>query len=227
MLPIRDINPSRTTPWVNYALIVVNIGFFVWELSLGVNLGGTFERIGFIPSRFWITGFWVPDGISMLVSMFLHGGFLHLGSNMLYLWIFGDNIEDRMGHGKYFVFYLACGVAATFAHAVTNSSSTVPAVGASGSIAGVLGAYLVLFPHAKVTTFIPIGFFLILRELPALIVLGLWFVFQLFTGVASLGGPEAGGVAWFAHIGGFVAGLLLVSTFTMTGPKASAERYFR
>jgi membrane associated rhomboid family serine protease len=149
------------------------------------------------------------DGRSILVSMFLHGGWAHLLGNMLYLWIFGDNVEDRLGHLKYLVFYLACGWAATLAHAWANPQSAMPAIGASGAIAGVLGAYLVIFPRARVLTLIPLGFFLRLTELPAVIVLGLWFVLQLFSGVASLGArtAEAGGVAWWAHIGGFAVGL--------------------
>jgi rhomboid family protein len=144
--------------------------------------------------------------------MFLHGGWLHLGGNMLYLWIFGDNIEDRLGHGRYLLFYLLCGGFATFAHALMNPASTIPSIGASGAIAGVLGAYLILFPRARVLTIIPIFIFFTIREIPALIVLGLWFVLQLFIGFASLGMPsDAGGVAYFAHIGGFAAGIVLIA----------------
>lgn len=215
MLPIRDTNPRTGTPFVNVALIVVNVLMFLWEVSLGPRLAPVMESIAFVPARFWTAGNLLPDFFSMFVSMFLHGGWLHLGSNMLYLWIFGDNIEDRLGHFRYLVFYLLCGVAATLAHAFTNASSVIPAVGASGAIAGVLGGYLLMFPHARVMTFIPIGFFVTLRELPALLVLGLWFVLQLFTGAATFGmaGEQGGGVAYFAHIGGFVAGLALVKLF--------------
>ena len=141
---------------------------------------------------------------------------MHIGSNMLYLWIFGDNIEDRLGHTRYLIFYLACGFIATMAHAVFSPASRIPAIGASGAIAGVLGAYLVLFPHARVMTLIPIFVFITVRELPAILILGLWFVLQLFSGVGSLGVTDAqdmGGVAWFAHIGGFVAGMVLVGLF--------------
>lgn len=176
-------------------------------------MNAALASLAFTPARFWEPGQLVPDTASVFISMFLHAGWLHLGGNMLYLWIFGDNVEDRLGHVKYLIFYFACGIAATFAHAFMNPHSTLPAVGASGAIAGVLGGYLVLFPHARVMTFIPIGFVVALRELPAILVLGLWFVLQIFTGAASFGArslEEAGGVAYFAHIGGFVAGLILV-----------------
>ncbi|MDX1582239.1 MAG: rhomboid family intramembrane serine protease [Thermoanaerobaculia bacterium] len=223
MLPVRDINPRRTTPFVNYVLITLNIVAFAWELTLGPRLPQELASIAFIPRELFAPGRIVSDSFSIFVSMFLHAGWLHIGSNMLYLWIFGDNVEDRMGHGRYLIFYLLCGVIAALAHAFSSPGSQIPAIGASGAIAGVLGAYLVLFPHARVMTFIPFGFVLLLRELPALLVLGLWFVLQLFTGVASLGIPEAvehGGVAWWAHIGGFVAGLSLVFLFAKERKKA-------
>jgi len=226
MIPIRDLNPRRTTPWVTWSLVVVNVLVFVWELSLGSALPQRIAGMAFVPGRLFMPGQLVPATASIFVSMFLHGGFLHVGGNMLYLWIFGDNVEDRMGHGRFIVFYFACGVAAAVAHALSNPSSHLPAIGASGAIAGVLGAYLVLFPHARVMTFIPIGFFVILREIPAIVVLGLWFVLQLFTGAASLGLPDAverGGVAWFAHIGGFVAGLVLVFVFAKAPPRRKGD----
>lgn len=216
MIPLRDTNPRRVFPIVNITLIVLNILAFIWELSLGVRLEGALASIAFVPARFWVPGYYVADTYSIIVSMFLHGGWLHLGSNMLYLWIFGDNVEDRMGHLRYLFFYLLCGFAATWAHAFFNAASQIPAVGASGAIAGVLGAYLLLFPRARVVTLIPIGFLLMLREIPALLVLGLWFVIQAFSGWASVAARTAedvGGVAWFAHIGGFIAGLLLVHLF--------------
>jgi membrane associated rhomboid family serine protease len=221
MIPLRDRNPRTTTPWVNYILIALNLAGFAWELSLGVRFEATLASVAFVPERFWQPGGWGADGMSMLVSMFLHAGWLHIGSNMLYLWIFGDNVEDRLGHFRYLVFYLACGFAATMAHAVLNAGSGLPAIGASGAIAGVLGAYLILFPRAHVMTLIPIGFFIAVRELPALLILGLWFVIQIFSGVASIGAAEAGGVAWWAHIGGFVAGLVLV--FILGGKRKPPE----
>jgi membrane associated rhomboid family serine protease len=213
MIPLRDENPRHGVPVVNSVLIVINILVFLWEMSLGPWIEPTLERIAFVPAHFWAAGGLLLSIKAMFVSMFLHGGWIHLIGNMLYLWIFGDNVEDRLGHFRYLLFYLLCGVAATLAHAVTNPASIVPAVGASGAIAGVLGAYLILFPHARVLTVIPIFLFVTVRELPALIVLGLWFVLQLFTGAATLGAPSAetgGGVAYFAHIGGFVAGMILI-----------------
>lgn len=216
MIPLRDDNPRRTFPFITYALIALNVLAFLWELGLGQNLDRAIFTIAFIPARFWQPGNWIPDVLSMVFSMFLHGGFMHIGSNMLYLAIFGDNIEDRLGHTRYLIFYLLCGFGATLAHAFFSASSRVPAIGASGAIAGVLGAYLLLFPHARVLTLIPIIFFITIRELPAIIILGLWFVLQLFSGVGSLGIPDAqdmGGVAYFAHIGGFVCGMLLIGVF--------------
>jgi rhomboid family protein len=211
MIPIRDINPRARVPVVNISLIILNVLFFVWELTQGPRLEVALMKVGFIPGRFFIPGFWFQDTVTILLSMFLHGGWFHLGSNMLYLWIFGDNIEDRLGHVRYVLFYFGCGFLATFAHAFSNPYSQLPAIGASGAIAGVLGAYLLLFPHAHVMTAIPFGMYLAVRQIPAILVLGLWFVMQLFTGFASLGATgEGGGVAYFAHIGGFVAGLILV-----------------
>jgi membrane associated rhomboid family serine protease len=216
MSPLRDNNPRRTVPVVTYVLIALNVLGFLWELSLGRNLDRAIFAAAFIPARFWITGYYASDLLSILISMFLHGGFMHIAGNMLYLWIFGDNVEDRLGHARYLVFYLLCGTLATFAHAFFSPASRVPAIGASGAIAGVLGAYLVLYPSARVTTIIPIFFFITIREIPAIIILGFWFVIQFLSGVGSLGVPAAqdtGGVAFFAHIGGFIAGMILVFLF--------------
>ena len=224
MLPIKDANPSHTTPVVNIALIIINVLLFFWELSLGTRLPAELASVAWVPAKALQPGDVPQDVMAMFLSMFLHGGWLHLGGNMLYLWIFGDNVEDRLGHFRYLLFYLACGVLAALAHTFVSPNSKLPAIGASGAIAGVLGAYLVLFPHARVMTFIPLGFFVTLREIPAIFVLGIWFVMQFFTGVMSLGartGAEVGGVAYFAHIGGFVAGLVLV--FLMR-PKAPPTR---
>jgi len=216
MIPLRDDNPRRTVPVVTYVLIALNVLAFLWELSLGPRLEPALFELAFIPARYWVPGHWGFDLFTIVASMFLHGGLMHIGSNMLYLWIFGDNVEDRLGHGRYLLFYLLCGVAATLAHAMFSPGSRVPAIGASGAIAGVLGAYLILWPHARVLTLIPIIFFITVRELPAVIILGLWFVLQFFSGVGSLGVRDAqdmGGVAYFAHIGGFVAGILLIVLF--------------
>src|SRR5204862_1631812 len=148
MLPLSDHNPSRTTPVVNYILIAANVLFFFWELSLGPDIERDLFLVSFVPARFWIAPFYPVNLIRILISMFLHAGWLHLGGNMLYLWIFGDNIEDRFGHGKFLVFYLLCGLAATFAQLAVATESNVPNLGASGAIAGVLGAYILLFPGA-------------------------------------------------------------------------------
>jgi membrane associated rhomboid family serine protease len=216
MIPLRDDNPRRTVPFVNYVLVAANVLAFVWELSLGPQLDRALFSIAFIPARYWLPGHWVFDLSTVVISMFLHGGLMHIGSNMLYLWIFGDNIEDRLGHFRYLLFYLLCGFLATFAHAVFSPTSQIPAIGASGAIAGVLGAYLILYPHARVMTILPIFFFITIRELPAILLLGFWFVLQLFSGVGSLGvraAQDVGGVAYFAHIGGFVAGMALIGLF--------------
>jgi membrane associated rhomboid family serine protease len=231
MLPLTDHNPRRITPYVTYLLVALNILAFLWELSLGQNLQRALFDIAFIPRRFWIPGYWVSDAIAMFASMFLHGSLMHIGSNMLYLWIFGDNIEDRLGHVRYIIFYFASGVAATLAHAFFSAGSQLPAIGASGAIAGVLGGYLILYPHARVTTLIPIFVFITVREIPAVLVLGLWFVLQLFSGVGSLGVPAAqdtGGVAYFAHIGGFVAGMIFILLLGgRRPPRREAASYWR
>jgi membrane associated rhomboid family serine protease len=224
MIPLRDTNPRRIVPVVNVVLIIVNVLMFFWEVSLGSRLMEVMQQIAFVPARFWATGGLGTDIMSMFTSMFLHGGWMHLAGNMLYLFIFGDNLEDRLGHFRYLVFYLLCGIVATLAHAFAAPGSVLPAVGASGAIAGVLGGYLILFPRARVMTLIPLFMFVTVRELPALVVLGLWFVLQLFTGAATLGipsGEESGGVAYFAHIGGFIAGLGLV--YLMGGKRQAPE----
>ena len=230
MLPLTDHNPSRTTPFINYLLIAVNVLVFFWELSLGPSIERDLFLVSFVPARFWAAPSYPPNLIRIFISMFLHGGWLHLGGNMLYLWIFGDNIEDRLGHFKYVIFYLLCGIAATMTHAVLEANSRLPAIGASGAIAGVLGAYALLFPRQRVTTLIPIFFFITIREIPAVLVLGLWVVLQLFVGVASIGasGDVTGGVAVFAHVGGFIAGMLLVALMGgMRGPQQAYDRYWR
>ena len=222
MLPLSDHNPRRTFPIVTVLIIVLNVLMFLWELSLGPSLQRAIMTVAFIPRRFWMPGALVPNIEQIFISMFLHGGFLHIGGNMLYLWIFGDNIEDRLGHVRYTIFYFACGVIAALAHAFANPSSTMPAIGASGAIAGVLGAYLILFPRQRVTTVIPIFFFIIVREIPAIFLLGFWFVLQLFSGVGSLNvqtAQDTGGVAYFAHIGGFIAGIVLIVLLGGTRPR--------
>jgi rhomboid family protein len=215
LIPLRDLLPSRRRPVVTVALIAVNLLVFFYELTLGPALPRFLMQAAFVPARAFMgpvsVGHLGGEGLSVLLSMFLHGGWMHVGGNMLYLWIFGDNIEDRLGHARFLLFYLLCGYAASFAHAFFNAGSTVPAIGASGAIAGVLGAYLVLHPGARIVSLVFLGFFFTTIEVPAIVFLPIWFLIQFFSGLASLGGPEdGGGVAWFAHIGGFVAGPLLL-----------------
>jgi membrane associated rhomboid family serine protease len=219
MIPLRDANPSHRAPVVTVFLIVVNCLVFFYELSLGEP---GFERLvttaGMVPSRLLTFASHPEIGfgdavLPLLSSMFLHGGWLHLIGNMWFLWIFGDNIEDRLGHLKYLLFYLVCGVGAGLAHTLFNLNSNIPTIGASGAVAGVLGGYLLLFPGARVLTLIP-AFFLFMVELPAYLILLYWLVIQLFSGVVSLGaGSQMQGVAWWAHVGGFVLGLVLVKVF--------------
>lgn len=219
MIPLRDINPTRRLPVVNVAIIVANVAAFLYEVSLGPRLDAFFATYAVIPynitALFAGPAFHVTPLASLFTSMFLHGGWLHLGGNMLYLWIFGDNVEDKMGHTRYLVFYILCGLAASIVHIIVDPLSVMPTVGASGAISGVLAAYLLMFPRARVVTVIPILVFLQVAELPALIVLGMWFVLQFFNGLVSLGYETAGmgGVAWWAHIGGFVTGFVLVIPF--------------
>jgi membrane associated rhomboid family serine protease len=209
MIPLRDIIPSRTTPYVTISLISLNVLVFVYELSIGRAVDAFTLYFGLVPAAFsWVTVF---------TSMFLHGGILHVAGNMLYLWIFGDNVEDRMGHGRFLVFYLLCGVAAALAQTITAPDSVVPMVGASGAIAGVMGAYFVLYPKSRIVTLIPLFFFFQVIEVPAILFLGIWFLMQFVSGVGSIvtttGGGPAGGVAFWAHVAGFVAGISGVIVF--------------
>lgn len=208
MLPIQDEIRSHRFPFVNYSLIALNIIVFIIELMAGPNLEAALYEIALIPANV-TAGFDLGDLKAIFTSMFLHAGLSHLLGNMLYLWIFGDNVEDRLGHFWYLVFYLAGGVVASFAHVALNPNSVIPTVGASGAIAAVLGAYLIVFPQVKVLTFVPIGFFLRLTLLPASLLLGFWFVLQLFNGLLTLGLADMGGTAFWAHIGGFVFGVLI------------------
>jgi membrane associated rhomboid family serine protease len=206
MIPLRDVIPSRTTPVVTIGLIAVNALVFLYEQTLPELQFRQFVAThGLIPAHF--------DWLALLSSMFLHGGWAHFLGNMLYLWIFGDNVEDRVGHGRYLVFYLGCGTVAALAQSVTNPSSTIPMIGASGAISGVLGAYLVMFPHSRVLTLIPIFIIIEIIEIPAVILLGIWFLLQLVSGVGSLGQQDVGGVAFWAHAAGFVAGLVAIHFF--------------
>ncbi len=218
MLPLRDENPTSTTPVVNYVLIAINIVVFIFQVMLGSSQDSFVYQFALIPAQ--ITGgLGIGDVLDVFTSMFMHAGLAHIGGNMLYLWIFGDNVEDAMGHGRYLFFYLTGGGVASLAHILTNPGSQIPTVGASGAIAAVLGAYLILYPQSRVSTLIFIGYFIRLAMVPAIVVLGLWFVLQLFQGVLTLGAADVGGVAFWAHIGGFVAGLVLAKILAKRTPR--------
>ncbi len=212
MIPIKDQIPTRSVPVINYLLIAANVVVFIFQWLAGPYEEALVYQFALIPYNF-VSNLSLGDITDIFTSMFMHAGLAHIGGNMLYLWIFGDNVEDSMGHGRYLVFYLVGGVVASFTHIFTSPASTIPTVGASGAIAAVLGAYLVLYPQSKVLTIIPLGFFIRMSMIPAGIVLGLWFVLQFFSGVLSLGGPDVGGVAFWAHIGGFVAGVVMAKLF--------------
>ena len=202
MIPLRDTIPSLRVPLVNYAIIALNVLVFMYEASLGRYAEAFIYTYGLVPRDFSFT--------SLITSLFLHGGWMHLFGNMLYLYIFGDNVEDRLGHVRYAVFYLLCGAAAGIAQAFTNPGSGIPMVGASGAIAGVSGAYLLFFPHSRVVTLVPIFLFLQVVEIPAVFFLVIWFIWQVLSGVASFREHAAmGGVAFWAHVGGFIAGMVL------------------
>ncbi len=215
MFPLRDTIPSRRTPFVLWLILLANALVFVHELRLSEpGLEQLFERYGIVPVRLQLQGsaFVSSPGayLALLTSMFLHGGWLHVLGNLWTLAIFGDNVEDRMGPLRFGVFYLVCGVLAGAVHVYFSPTSAVPTIGASGAISGVMGAYFVLYPRARVVTLIPVLFYPLFVELPAFVFLGLWFASQLLSGTASLVAPEAaGGIAFLAHVGGFVAGVLL------------------
>ena len=215
MIPLRDNIPSSRAPIINYLIIALNIVVFFMEVSLGRDqLENLITTFGFVPARFLSQlgeGQIIASFTPLFTSMFLHGGWLHLIGNMWILYIFGDNVEDTFGHGRFLLFYLACGVFAGFAQLAIGPHSSLPMVGASGAIAGVMGAYFSLFPHARVLTLVPI-IFIVIIEVPAYVFLGLWFLLQFFSGTVAVGAAEQvqGGVAFWAHVGGFAAGFLLV-----------------
>jgi membrane associated rhomboid family serine protease len=216
MIPLRDAVPAQSFPAVTVLLIALNVLAFLYQLSLGKALDVFIMQYGAVPLRFVLAGQMeqvstVERFLPLFTSMFLHGGWLHLGGNMLYLWIFGDNVEDDLGHVRFLVFYLACGLAAAFAQIYIHPTSKIPMVGASGAVAGVLGGYLLLFPRSHVLALIPILFFFQIVELPAALFLVFWFLMQFFNGaIAITGSPYmTGGVAWWAHIGGFLGGVAL------------------
>ncbi len=219
MIPLRDDNPTTLTPVLTIGLITACILVFLYQATLPPGQDEAFVLhygavpsivLGQAPAESTAAGF--PVTLTLLTSMFLHGGWMHLIGNMLYLWIFGNNIEDAMGHARFLIFYVVCGVVAALSHALTDLHSTVPMVGASGAISGVLGAYLLLYPRAQVLVLVPMGVMTRTMHVPAAIVLGFWFVLQLLSGGASLG-QGGGGIAWFAHVGGFLAGMALIGLF--------------
>ena len=217
MFPLRDINPSRTAPVMTLILIAVNVAVFLLEISLPPEkLAAAMNIYGIVPARYF--GAAPAAGpvhllpLPLLTSMFLHAGWIHLIANLWILWIFGDNVEDRLGHLRFLVFYLGSGVAAGLVHLFTNAGSSLPTIGASGAIAGVMGAYFVLFPRARVLAVIPIFFWPFFLEVPAVVFMGFWFLGQFLSGLLSLG-ETGGGIAWWAHVGGFVAGVVLCPVF--------------
>lgn len=235
MIPIGDYaGERRTFPIVTYALIAVNVLVFLYQVSLPESGQGTFiGQWAAVPREISqgtdlapTIGF--PIYVTLLTSIFMHGGWLHIGGNMLYLWVFGDNVENAFGQVKYLLFYLLCGVAATFAQIAIDPTSPIPTVGASGAIAGVMGAYLIMFPGATVRTLLILGFFITVTYLPAILVIGIWFVLQIFSGVGSLGPAtqQTGGVAYWAHIGGLVAGVVLAFVFRRRDYRAASPRTY-
>ena len=211
MIPLSDENRTSRTPVVSYALLGAIVLAFVWQLQAG---NAAVYAFGLIPARLVHGALlppqldWAPAWATVFTSMFLHGGWMHLGGNLLYLWIFGDNVEDALGRGRFVAFYLLCGVAAALVQTVSETTSIIPMIGASGAISGVLGAYLRLFPHARVRVLVPLFIVFYTIRVPAWVVLGLWFLFQLAS--SAMIQPGQGGVAFFAHIGGFLSGLILV-----------------
>ena len=215
MIPIRDENPTNSTPIVVYALIAINVVVFFHQMTLGRGVDGFFQLYAVIPQQLSASfngvpvNQPVPEILTLITSQFLHGGFMHIAGNMLFLWTFGDNIEHDLGHFKFLFFYLACGVLAGLTHWFFGMQSAVPTVGASGAIAGVMGAYIIKYPKAKIVTILPIFIIFTTIRIPAVYFLGFWFVQQALSSVASLGMPQASGVAYWAHSGGFIFGVVL------------------
>ena len=212
MIPFKDDNPTGSVPFVTLTIIALNISFFILELPSPRDTQYLVYAYGAIPKD--ILSFSsdqpIPAVFTLFTSMFMHGGLLHIGGNMLYFWIFGNNIEDRLGHLRFIFFYLFCGIFAAYAHALSSPNSEVPMIGASGAISGVLGAYVLLFPTARVHAIVFLGFFIQVIRIPALIVIGFWAIIQFVSGLITQGILHQGGTAWFAHVGGFLAGLLTI-----------------
>ncbi len=212
MIPLRDNIPHRRKPIVTTIILTLNIIVFLYQWLLGSKVENFIYQYGFIPYRLFLPLTLKAKIIPIFTSMFIHAGFWHLFGNCLYLWIFADNVEDRLGHFRFLIFYLLCGVSATLIHTIFNLHSKIPAVGASGAIAGVLGAYFMMFPYARVLTLVPFFIFWEVIEIPAFFFLGFWFVYQFLLGLVTIGRMGAG-IAFWAHIGGFVAGIVLLKLF--------------
>jgi membrane associated rhomboid family serine protease len=238
MFPLRDDNPTTMTPFVTWILIAINVAVFLYQISLPPSAAQLFVyQFGAIPAVIFgakslpaqVAA--IPPLMSIFTSMFLHGGWMHLVGNMWFLWIFGNNIEEAMGHARYLAFYLVCGILASASHIFFSPASAIPSIGASGAIAGVLGAYIMLYPRARVWTLIFLGFFIKMMYLPAGVILGFWILIQFINGSMMMGRQDAGGVAFWAHIGGFIAGILLVGLLKkrdvrfFNPPRYHAETY--
>jgi membrane associated rhomboid family serine protease len=228
MFPIRDNVPVKRFPFVNFGIIAANAYVFFRELALGPDLEPFIRRYGLVPLRYAKHGVLAKVGLvgyltPFFSSMFLHAGWMHIISNMWVLYIFGDNIEDRLGHFKYLFFYIACGLAAAGTQVWFSSGSAIPTIGASGAIAGVMGAFFILYPFARVATLIPIFIFFKIVEIPAAIFLALWLWIQFYSGNAALSGHETSGIAWWAHIGGFLSGVVLLTLF-LGSPRGTRSR---
>jgi len=232
-LPLKDINPTSRKPVISISLIVINVLVFLYQLSLGsanssliASLGATPAEITQMTDIVGRTGYNFvhtqgpsPIFLTLFTSMFMHGSILHVGSNMLYLWIFGNNVEDILGPGRFLIFYFLCGLSAHAMHIASDPSSLVPTIGASGAVAGLMAGYLLIFPSARIVTLVFLFIFIRLTVLPAYVIIAFWFILQLINGIGSLGMIQTGGVAWFAHIGGFLAGIAL--TLAMAGSKVT------
>jgi membrane associated rhomboid family serine protease len=225
LIPFKDDNPTYTFPLVTVSLIVLNTVIFLWSISTPTDLSRIAFFYGAIPQNLISLEKTQPihPVMTLFTAMFLHGGFFHLAGNMLYLWIFGNNVEDVLGHIRFLFFYIFSGIIAAYSHAITEAHSLIPMIGASGAVSGVLGAYMLLFPHARVHTLIFLGFFIQVVRIPAVIVIGFWFVIQIINGILSKGMLNQGGVAWFAHIGGFLFGLFTIKLWM---PKRRRQKFY-
>jgi hypothetical protein len=226
MIPLRDTIPSHSFPLVTVTIIATNVLVFLYEVGLGPSIERFLLVYGFVPARYLYLSqgeTWnLPARFGpMLTSMFLHGGWFHLIGNMWTLWIFGDNVEDRLGKGRFLLYYVTCGIAAAYLHYLTGPTSGIPVVGASGAIAGIMGGYFVLFPRAQILTLLPIFVFIQIVTVPAVVFLAFWFIAQLFNGLVASAARMGGGVAWWAHVGGFVAGALMIMPLRRSQPRTS------